>query len=80
MFVYRTECGLTFSICKVGDCVLQTYQTVTKLKRATTLEFTIISPILYMQCYALFVSFPLSYTLESVYLSNFLIVLMLIPL
>jgi hypothetical protein len=38
------------SICKVGDCGLQTYQTVTILKRATTLEFTTISPILYIHC------------------------------
>ena len=43
---------VTFSICKVGDCGLQTYQTVTILKRATTLEFTTNSPILYIHCYA----------------------------
>jgi hypothetical protein len=41
---------LTFSICKVGDCGLQTYQTEMKLKRATTVEFTAISPILYIHC------------------------------
>ena len=41
---------VTFSICKVGDCGLHTYQTVTILKRATTLEFTTISPILYIHC------------------------------
>jgi hypothetical protein len=37
-------------ICKVGDCGLQTYQTATILKRATTLKFTTISPILYIHC------------------------------
>ena len=45
---------LTLSICKVGDCGLQTYQTVTKLKRAETVEFTTITPILYIQCYGQF--------------------------
>src|SRR5690554_3572245 len=43
-------CAPTFSICKVGDCGLQTYQTEMKLKRATTVEFTAISPILYIHC------------------------------
>ena len=38
---------ITFSICKVGDCGLQTYQIVTILRRATTLEVTTVSPILY---------------------------------
>lgn len=33
------------SICKVGGCELQTYQTVTIFKWTTTLEFTTISPI-----------------------------------
>lgn len=42
----------TLSIWKVGDCGLQTYQTVTKLKRATALEFAAISPILYIHCWA----------------------------
>ena len=45
---------VTFSICKVGDCGLQTYQTATIFKRATTLEFTAISPILYIHCCAKF--------------------------
>jgi hypothetical protein len=40
----------TLSICKVGDCGLQTYQTATKFKRATALEFTTTSPILYIHC------------------------------
>jgi hypothetical protein len=40
----------TLSICKVGDCGLQTYQTEMNLKRATTIEFTAISPILYIHC------------------------------
>jgi hypothetical protein len=40
----------TVSICKVGDCGLQTYQIVTILKRATALDFTTISPILYIHC------------------------------
>lgn len=48
---------LTESICKVGDCGLQTYQTVEKLKRATTVEFTTITPILYIHCYASFLFF-----------------------
>ncbi len=41
---------LTVSICKVGDCELQTYQTDTILTRATPPEFTTISPILYIHC------------------------------
>jgi len=41
---------ITFSICKVGDCGLQTYQTEKILKRATTLEFATNSPILYIHC------------------------------
>ena len=44
--------AVTVSICKVGDCGLQTYQTVTILKRATTLEITTITPILYIHCCA----------------------------
>ena len=40
----------TVSICKVGDSGLQTYQTVTILKRATAVEFTTILPILYILC------------------------------
>ena len=35
----------------VGDCGLQTYQTVTTLKRATAFEFTTITPILYIHIY-----------------------------
>ncbi len=38
------------SICKVGDCGLQTYQTEKMLNRASTVEITTILPILYMQC------------------------------
>jgi hypothetical protein len=34
----------------VGDCVLQTYRTVTMLKRATALDFSTIPPILYIPC------------------------------
>jgi hypothetical protein len=56
-FVYRftglsvvLQCPITLSICKVGDCGLQTYQTVTILKRATAVEFTTITPILYIHC------------------------------
>ena len=41
---------MAFSICKVGDYVLQTYQTQRILKRATTIKFTTISPILYIHC------------------------------
>lgn len=40
----------TVSIWQVGDCVLQTYQTEMKLERATTVEFTTISPICYIHC------------------------------
>jgi hypothetical protein len=57
----------TFSICKVGDCVLQTYQTVTTLKRAATVEFTTITPILYIHCCA-FVLFYQSFILKSLYI------------
>lgn len=39
---------VTVSICKVGDCGLQTYQTITKLKRDTTVKFTTILPIFYI--------------------------------
>jgi len=39
---------LTVSICKVGDCGFQTYQTDAMLKRAKVLEFTTVSPILYI--------------------------------
>ena len=39
------------SICKVGDCGLQIYQTKMKLKRATALGFTIITPILNIHCW-----------------------------
>ena len=41
---------LTLSICKVGDYGLQNYQITQKLKRATPLEFTTITPILYIHC------------------------------
>ena len=51
----------TFSICKVGDFGLQTCQTVTMLKRATTVEFTAISPILYIHCCAVVLVFVSSY-------------------
>jgi len=42
------------SICKSGDCGLQTYQTVKILKRATTLEINTISAILFIHCYRQF--------------------------
>ena len=45
---------IAVSTCKVGDCVLQTYQTGMKLERATTVEFTTISPILYIILCAVF--------------------------
>lgn len=44
---------LTVSIWQVGDCGLQTYQTEVSLKRATTVEFTTITPICYIHCYGL---------------------------
>lgn len=40
--------AITVIICKIGDCGLQPYQTVTILKRAKTVEFTTITPILYI--------------------------------
>jgi hypothetical protein len=58
--VYFSKCYIKLSICKVGDCGLHTYQTVTVLMRATTIEFTSISPILYIHCYrVLFLVFQL---------------------
>ena len=39
---------VTVSIFKVGDCGLQTYQTVTIFERAAAIQFTIISPIMYV--------------------------------
>ncbi|MDD4209656.1 MAG: hypothetical protein PHI52_04885 [Bacteroidales bacterium] len=50
-FVYT--CIQRASICKVGDCGRQTYQTNTILKWATTVEFTTVSPILYIHCWQL---------------------------
>ena len=41
---------LTVSICKVVDSEIQTYQTVNILKWVTIVEFTTISPILYIHC------------------------------
>ena len=41
-------------IYEVGDCGLQSYQTEMKMKRATNLEFTTYTPILYIHCYAPF--------------------------
>jgi len=42
--------------CKVGDCKLTTYQTVTNLNRATTVGITTISPIIIHCCgYAPFI-------------------------
>lgn len=55
--------AVTVRICKVGDCGLQTYQTVEKLKRATALDFTTIAPILYIHCYL-----PLLFTLFSCFM------------
>ena len=51
-YIFIQNWLVTVSICKVGDCGLQTYQTAEKLKRATTVEFATISPILYIHCYA----------------------------
>src|SRR5690554_2240618 len=53
------------SICKVGDCGLQTYQTVTILKRATTYEFTTIQPILYIHCCGALFFPPISFLSSS---------------
>jgi hypothetical protein len=44
------KCVVTVSICKVGDCGLRTYQTITTLMRVTALYFTNITPILYIHC------------------------------
>ncbi len=44
---------LTVSIRIVADCVALSCQVTQKLKRATTLEFTTISAIIFIHCYAL---------------------------
>lgn len=62
---------ITLSICKVGDCGLQTYQAATILKRATTPKFTTISPILYIHCYVAFFFFNLHFLLSTVTFSPF---------
>jgi len=38
------------SINKTGDCGFQTYQNAAKLKQASILELTTITPILYIHC------------------------------
>lgn len=43
---------LTASIFEGGDCRLQTYQTVAMMKQAAVIEFTTISPTLYIRCYS----------------------------
>ena len=43
----------TVSRCKVGVCGLQTYHTDTNFKWDTTVEFTTITPILYIHFYQL---------------------------
>ncbi len=48
--IFFLSLAATVSICKVGDCGLRTYQTVTILKRLTTAVFTTITPILYIHC------------------------------
>ena len=49
-----------FSVCRttvgtriVAGCGLQTFQATQKLKRAPTLEFTAVSAIIFVHCYAL---------------------------
>jgi hypothetical protein len=70
-FGHLTAFATTVSICKVGDCGLQTYQTVTILKRAKTAEFTTITPILYIHC-CMLVFIVQSQTVLSFYKSNIL--------
>lgn len=50
---------ITVSICKVGDCVVITFQDTQKLKWAATPEFTNITPILYIHCCVQFYSFSI---------------------
>jgi len=44
---------ITFSIRIVADCVALSCQVTRKFKRATTLEFTTISAIIFIHCYVL---------------------------
>jgi len=54
----------TFGIWQVGDCGLQTYQTEIKFERATTVEFTTITPICYIHCCMLgFIHYQLNISL-----------------
>ena len=48
MFKWGALNGLAVGICKVRDYGLQTYQTNPMLWRATTFEFTAVSPIFHM--------------------------------
>ena len=50
---FVSKCPVTFSIRIVADCVALACQVARKLKRATTLEFTAISAIIFIHCYGL---------------------------
>ena len=41
---------ITVNIRIVADCETQTFQFTIKLKRATTIEFTIVTAIIFMLC------------------------------
>ena len=51
---------LTVSIRIVADCVALSCQVARKLKRATTLDFTTISAIIFIHCWGYVLSLPLS--------------------
>jgi hypothetical protein len=47
------KCVITVGTRIVAGCGLQTFQATQKLKRAPTLEFTAVSAIIFVHCYAL---------------------------
>jgi hypothetical protein len=53
--------NLTFSIRIVADCVALSCQVTRKLKRATTLEFTTISAIIFIHCWRVVICFSFQY-------------------
>ena len=65
----RTLCWVTVSIRIVADFGLQNCQITRELKRVTTLEFTTITAIIFIHCYALlFIIYKLHYLFQIVYL------------
>ena len=84
LWVGFLACALTVSIRIVADCVALSCQVARKLKRATPLEFTTVSAIIFIHCYLLglfqFVSiFPLfkcifSTLKNSTYIFNYVFI------